>query len=79
MHNLIYPGVFPPYHTFIHDDEDAIISMSLVFVGIYMYTFIWHAQTLIQSWSFSPFHKLFMMTKTLATVSSKRKKDIYWY
>ena len=26
---------------FIHDDEDAIISMLLVFMGIYMYTFIY--------------------------------------
>ena len=31
------PGLF----AFIHDDEDAIISMSIAFVGIYMYTFIY--------------------------------------
>ena len=26
---------------FIHDDEDAIIRILLVFMGIYMYTFIY--------------------------------------
>ena len=33
--------VFPTHHTFIRDDEDAIISILLVFMGIYMSTFIY--------------------------------------
>ena len=37
--------VFPTHHMFIHDDEYAIIRISLVFMGIYMYTFIYLACT----------------------------------
>ena len=33
--------VFPTHHTFIHDNEDSKIRISLVFMGIYMYTFIY--------------------------------------
>ena len=33
--------VFHTHHMFIHDDEDAIIKMLLVFMGIYMYAFIY--------------------------------------
>ena len=50
------PNLVPSYHMFILDDEDAVISMLLVFMGIYVYLF-WHAQTLIWSWSFPPYHK----------------------
>ena len=32
---------FPPYHMFIHDDEDAVISILLVIMDIYMYIFIY--------------------------------------
>ena len=32
---------FPTHHTFIYDDKDAIISILLVFMGLYIYTFIY--------------------------------------
>ena len=48
MHKLQFsPGVFLPYHMFIHENKNAVISILLVFMGIYMYTLLYlHAQSL---------------------------------
>ena len=75
MNKLLFsPSLFPPYHTFIHDNEDVAISVLLVFMGIYMYTFILflHAQTILVL-VFSPPYHMFIHDNEKNTINAYSK------